>query len=260
MYRTLFLSDIHLGKHHCHADLLLEFLHHHEAETIYLVGDVFDVWCLRKKMYWPPSHDQVFRHLVRRAETGTRVIYLPGNHDDILRRSRNLSFGPIEFTDSAEHRCADGRRYLVIHGDQYDVVLQKANWLGPIGDWFYDVVLTANKGLGALWRRTGRTPAWSLSAIAKQMVKRTVNYASHFEDVVVAELEAKRLDGIICGHVHHAEDGDMRGFHYVNTGDWVESCTAVVEHYDGRLEILTWSDAVQSRAATAAIAAKQAAE
>lgn len=241
-YRTLFLSDFHLGKRFCRAALLLDFLKHNTADTIYLIGDIIDIWSLRKRMYWPASHERVLRHIIALARTGTQVIYLPGNHDDILRRATNLRFGPISFAESVQHHCADGTTYLVIHGDQYDVILNKARWLGPIGDWFYDLLLHTNATLNTLRRHLGIRQAWPISAFGKHLVKRAVNHASHFETTMVAELAARGLDGMICGHVHHAEMRNIQGFTYVNTGDWVESCTAVVEHHSGTLEVLHWPD------------------
>jgi UDP-2,3-diacylglucosamine pyrophosphatase LpxH len=236
-YRTLFISDIHLGAKACQAQALLDFLRDHDADTIYLVGDIIDGWALRKHWHWPQAHNDVVQKLLRKARKGSRVIYLPGNHDEFLRDYFGTHFGGIEVAADAVHETADGRRFLVIHGDQFDFVICHARWLAYLGDWAYDAALLINRWLGAIRRRLGLS-YWSLSAWAKLKVKNAVNVISKFEDQLTVEAARRETDGVICGHIHHAANRPIGGLTYVNTGDWVESCTAAVEHFDGRIEIL----------------------
>lgn len=243
-YRSLFLSDIHLGTKGAQADALLEFLREHDADTIYLVGDIVDGWRLRSGWYWPQSHNDVVQKLLRKARKGARVIYIPGNHDEFLRDFYGTHFGGIEVCETAQHVAADGRRYLVIHGDAFDVVVRHAKWLAFLGDWAYVIALSLSTQINVVRRRFGFT-YWSLSAWAKLKVKNAVNYIGRFEETLAAEAERHGVDGVICGHIHCAALRDFNGFTYINSGDWVESCTAVVEHEDGRMEIIHWSE--QSR-------------
>jgi UDP-2,3-diacylglucosamine pyrophosphatase LpxH len=236
-YRTLFLSDIHLGAKACQAQALLDFLRDHDADTIFLVGDIIDGWALRKHWHWPQAHNDVVQKILRKARKGTRVIYLPGNHDEFLRDYFGTHFGGIEVAAEAMHETADGRRFLVIHGDQFDFVIRHARWLAYLGDWAYDAALLMNRWLGAIRRKLGLS-YWSLSAWAKLKVKNAVNVISKFEDQLTAEAARRDADGVICGHIHHASHRQIGPMTYVNTGDWVESCTAAVEHFDGRIEIL----------------------
>ena len=237
--RTLFLSDIHLGTRGCQADALLEFLRWHDADTIYLIGDIVDGWRLRSGWYWPQSHNDVVQKLLRKARKGARVVYVPGNHDEFLREFYGMHFGGIEVCENAVHVAADGRRYLVVHGDIYDVVIRHARWLAFLGDWAYVTALAVSTQVNAVRRRFGFT-YWSLSAWAKQKVKNAVSFIGRFEETLASETRKHNVDGVICGHIHSAAQRDFDGFAYVNTGDWVESCTAVVEHDDVRLEIIHW--------------------
>ncbi|QFT31895.1 UDP-2,3-diacylglucosamine hydrolase [Labrenzia sp. THAF82] len=242
--RSLFLSDIHLGTRGCQAELLLDFLKHHEAQRIYLVGDIIDGWRLRKKRFWPASHQDVMNQILERGRRGVELIYIPGNHDEFLRRHNRTRFGCVRFADSIEHLTAGGRRYLIIHGDQFDVVMQNAKWLAFLGDRFYVTALALNTWLNIFRRRLGLN-YWSLGAFAKQHVKQFVNLIGKFEDTISAEIDKRDLDGIICGHIHHASDREVNGIHYLNTGDWVESCTAIGENLDGSLEVIRWQGAEQ---------------
>jgi len=242
--RTLFLSDLHLGTKGCQADQLLGFLKAYDADTIYLVGDIVDGWRLRSGWYWPQAHNDVVQKLLRKVRKGTRLVYIPGNHDEFLRDYLGVHLGGIELADSALHEAADGRRYLVIHGDQFDMVVRHARWLALLGDGAYTVALAVNTYLNVARRRLGLT-YWSLSSWAKLKVKNAVNYIGRFEELLAAEARRHEADGIICGHIHHAAMHDLGGVRYVNTGDWVESCTAIVEHYDGRLEMIRWAEATQ---------------
>ena len=247
--RTLFLSDIHLGTKGCQAELLLDFLREVDADEIYLVGDIVDGWKLRSGWYWPQAHNDVVQKLLRKVRKGSRLVYVPGNHDEFLRDFLDMHFGGIEVQDQVLHEAADGRRYLVIHGDQFDLVMRHAKWLAFLGDGAYEVALFVNTHLNRVRRRLGLT-YWSLSAWAKLRVKNAVNFISRFEELLAAEARRLGADGVICGHIHHAASRDIDGLHYLNTGDWVESCTAIVEHYDGRMEVIRFTD----RAAAAPLA------
>ena len=237
--RTLFLSDIHLGMRSSQADQLLEFLRVHDAETIYLVGDIIDGWALKGGWYWPQTHNDVVQKLLRKARKGARIIYLPGNHDEFLRDYYGTHFGGIEVQETAIHETADGKRYLVLHGDAFDFVIRHARWLAHLGDAAYDFALFLNRIATAIRRRFG-LPYWSLSAWAKLKVKNAVNVISTFEEALAKEARRVGADGVICGHIHHAVSSRIDGIHYLNTGDWVESLTAITEDQSGRLEIIRW--------------------
>ncbi|WP_319775642.1 UDP-2,3-diacylglucosamine diphosphatase [Breoghania sp.] len=240
-YRALFLSDIHLGTRGCQANMLLDFLRVHDAETVYLVGDIVDGWRLRKSWHWPQEHNDVVQKLLRKARKGARVVYVPGNHDEFLRGYLGTHFGGVEVVDSCIHETAAGERMLVIHGDQFDVVVRHARWLAYFGDWAYVTALNVNTVLNMLRRKLG-FPYWSLSAWAKLKVKNAVNFIGRFEETLAEEARRRGVDGVICGHIHHAADQDTNGIHYINTGDWVESCTAIAEHHDGTFELIRWAD------------------
>ena len=239
-FHALFISDIHLGTKGCQAERLLDFLRHHEANVIYLVGDIVDGWQLRSGWYWPQSHNDVVQKLLRQARKGTRIVYVPGNHDEFLRGYYGNHFGGVEVAETAIHQACDGRRYLVIHGDHFDMVVKHARWLALLGDHAYEAALLLNRVFNAARRLFG-LPYWSLSQWLKLKVKNAVSYIGEYERTLVAEAHRHAVDGVICGHIHHAAIHDDFGTRYVNCGDWVESCTAVVEHLDGRLEIVTWT-------------------
>lgn len=240
--RTLFISDIHLGTRACQAERLLEFLRHHEADTIYLVGDVMELWCLTTRRQWKPNHDRVMIELLKRARAGTRIVYIPGNHDYLVRRCAGQSFSGIEVELNAIHEAADGRRYLITHGDQFDMVQRYMPWLANIGHGAYHTLLELNTSINWVRRALG-LDYWSLSEWLKYKVKKVVNHVSHFEESLSDEAREKRADGVICGHIHHAADRDLSGIRYLNTGDWVESCSGILEHTDGRMEIVRWTQA-----------------
>ncbi|MFD1696598.1 UDP-2,3-diacylglucosamine diphosphatase [Roseibium aestuarii] len=243
-YRALFLSDVHLGTRGCQADLLLDFLKQNEAETVYLVGDIVDGWRLKRAWYWPQAHNDVVQKILRKGRKGARVVYIPGNHDEFLRDFLGTHFGGVEVVDSIVHESADGRRYLVIHGDQFDVVIRHAKWLAFFGDKAYETALGLNTWMNVARRRLGLT-YWSLSAWAKLKVKNAVSFIGRFEETLSDEARRQGVDGVICGHIHHAADQMMNGIHYINTGDWVESCTAVAEHHDGTFEVIRWTRPAQ---------------
>jgi UDP-2,3-diacylglucosamine pyrophosphatase LpxH len=237
--RTLFLSDIHLGSKGCQADQLLDFLRYYDANTIYLVGDIVDGWQLKSGWYWPQSHNDVVQKLLRKARKGARMIYIPGNHDEFLRDYYGTHFGGIEVVEDAIHVAADGTPYLVIHGDMFDIVIRHARWLALLGDKAYDFAIWINTYFNALRRALGFT-YWSLSQWAKLKVKNAVNFIGAFESALAGEARRRSVKGVICGHIHHAVVRRQGGFSYINCGDWIESCTAVIEHFDGNFELIKW--------------------
>ncbi|MFT3820912.1 MAG: UDP-2,3-diacylglucosamine diphosphatase [Rubrivivax sp.] len=256
--RTVFISDIHLGTPGCQAPALLAFLRDTDCETLYLVGDIIDGWQLRRSWYWPQSHNDVVQKLLRKARKGTRVIFVPGNHDEFARRYVTHNFGGIDVVDDAMHLTADGRRLWVTHGDHFDGVIQCAKWLAYLGDVAYELVLKVNRWLNSARARLG-LPYWSLSRCLKLKVKRAVSYVSDFEQAVAREARRRGADGVVCGHIHHAEMRTIDGVLYCNDGDWVESLTALVEHFDGRLEIVDRGAAPGAADAAAALRAAEAA-
>ncbi|HUB97569.1 MAG TPA: UDP-2,3-diacylglucosamine diphosphatase [Stellaceae bacterium] len=241
-YRSIFLSDVHLGTRGCKAVFLLDFLRWTESEYLYLVGDMVDGWRLRKSWYWPQAHNDVVQKLLRKARKGTRVIYVPGNHDEWLRPYCESQMGGVWLQKEALHMTADGRMLLVIHGDDFDGVVRYARWLALLGDWAYDTAIVINHWFNLVRRRLGY-PYWSLSAYLKFKVKNAVQFICEYASAVSAEAKRRNVAGVVCGHIHHAEMRDIDGVLYCNDGDWVESCTALVEHFDGRLEILNWMEA-----------------
>lgn len=243
-FRSLFLSDVHLGTRGCQAHLLLDFLRYHDAETVYLVGDIVDGWRLKRNWYWPQEHNDVVQKLLRKGRRGARIIYIPGNHDEFLRDYVGTHFGGVEVHEDFVHETAAGEKFLVIHGDRFDIVVRHAKWLALFGDWAYRTALNVNIVMNMLRRRLGFS-YWSLSAWAKMKVKNAVNFIGAFEDALANEARRRHLDGVICGHIHHAKLQQGQAMTYINTGDWVESCTAAVEHQDGTFEIIQWSSLVR---------------
>ena len=239
-WRTIFLSDIHLGTPGCKAEFLLDFLKHNESDKLYLVGDIVDGWRLKRGWYWPQAHNDVVQKVLRKARKGTQVVLVPGNHDELARDYLGMQFGGIWVLGDTVHVTADGRRLLVLHGDAFDGVITYARWLAFLGDHAYTLALWMNHGLNRLRIAMG-LGYWSLSAYLKDRVKTAVSYISAFEEAAAAEARRRGADGVVCGHIHKAEIRTIDGMLYCNDGDWVESCTALVEHWDGRLEILDWS-------------------
>lgn len=250
--RAVFISDVHLGTPGCQAGALLDFLRCVESEHLYLVGDIVDGWQLRRRWYWPQAHNDVVQKLLRKARKGTRVVFVPGNHDEFARRYVGHDFGGIEVVEDCIHRTADGRQFWVMHGDLFDGVVQCAKWLAHLGDHAYEFTLKLNRHLNSLRARLG-LPYWSLSRYLKLKVKRAVSFIGDFEAAVAKEARKRGLDGVVCGHIHHAELRDIDGITYANDGDWVESLTALVEHHDGRLEILDWSEELRQRVSARAV-------
>ena len=236
-YRAIWISDVHLGTRGCKAEQLLKFLRETESDYLYLVGDIIDGWRLKRSWYWPQPHNDVVQKVLRKARKGTKVIYVPGNHDEMARGYTGLQFGGVAVEREIIHEMADGRRFLVIHGDEFDVVVQFAKPLAILGDHAYRLALVLNTWVNVVRRKLGY-PYFSLSAKLKHKVKNAVEFISRFEQAIAQEAASRGVDGVICGHIHHAEMRKMHGVEYCNDGDWVESCTALVEHLDGRLEIL----------------------
>ena len=241
-YRTVFISDVHLGTRGCRSDFLIDFLRRVSCEHLFLVGDIIDGWRLRKSWYWDEACDDVLRLILRHARSGTDVTYIPGNHDEMFRAwlPMGLEIAGIRLRAEATHVTANGRRLLVIHGDEFDSVVRYAKFLALLGDWAYASALRCNTWFNAVRRRLGY-PYWSLSAWLKRQVKEAVKAIDRFETALANEARRRGFDGVVCGHIHHAELRDVGGVLYINDGDWVESCTALVEHDDGRLELIDWA-------------------
>ncbi len=242
-FRAIFISDTHLGTPGCQSARLLEFLRRTESDYLYLVGDIIDGWQLKRRWFWHQSHNDIVQKVLRKARKGTQVCYVPGNHDEAARHYTGLDFGGIVIRAEAVHTTADGRRLLVTHGDLFDAVVQCARWLALLGDALYTFTLKLNQHWNALRARVG-LPYWSLSQFLKHRVKNAVSYIGAFEDALAREARTRGFDGVVCGHIHQAEIRDIGGVLYCNDGDWVESLTALVEDFDGRLSILRWHDIV----------------
>jgi len=245
-FRTIWISDIHLGTRGCNAAMLIDFLDSTDSETIYLVGDIIDGWRMKKRFYWPSTHNDIVWRIMKRAKRGTRVVYIPGNHDEMFRQFSGLAFGGVEIRRKAIHTTADGRKLLVLHGDEFDTIMLAHRWLAHVGDFAYEWLMRLNLVVNAVRSRLD-LPYWSLSKHAKHKVKNAVEFISRFEEVVAHEAGARGVDGVVCGHIHNAEVREIAGVEYYNDGDWVEGCTALVEHFDGRMEVLHWADEIAQR-------------
>ena len=240
-YRAVWISDIHLGTRGCNAELLLDFLRSIECETLYLVGDIVDGWRLRKGWYWPDAHNEVVRRILKLAHRGTRVVLIAGNHDEMLRPYAGMSFGGVEIALDAIHTTADGRRLLITHGDEFDSVVLYARWLAFLGDQAYTQLLRLNVVLNRIRRRLDM-PYWSLSSYLKKRVKNAVQFIGAFEEAVAHAARDRQVDGVVCGHIHSAEIRQIGDITYMNDGDWVESCTALVKDRAGTISILDWAE------------------
>ena len=239
-YRTIFISDVHLGSKGCQADALCEFLKHNTCDKLYLVGDIIDGWRMKKKWFWPQSHTNVIRRILTAAKRDTEVIYIIGNHDEFLRAFLrfHISFGRIKICNRDVHLGQDGNRYFVCHGDMFDGLMRSdRKWIMFLGDNLYNFLLWTNTKLNTLRRLIG-LPYWSLSKALKTRTKRAINFIQGFEEQVADYCRRKNYDGAICGHIHVAEIRDINGITYMNDGDWVETCSALVEHHDGRWELV----------------------
>ena len=240
--RSIFLSDIHLGTRACQANRLLDFLKEYSSENIFLLGDIVDLWAMsRGGIYWTPAQNTVVQKLLRRARHGDRIYFIPGNHDEAMREYAGASFGDVVVAREMVHVAADGRRYLLLHGDEFDQVTRHYKWVAILGDKSYNLLVSLNIYLSWL-RRTFRRPGyWSLAGYAKRKIKTAVNFIFNFEESVIHHIRELKLDGAICGHIHWPMIKEVGGFSYMNCGDWVDSCTAIVEHLDGRMELIKWN-------------------
>jgi UDP-2,3-diacylglucosamine pyrophosphatase LpxH len=241
-YRAIFVSDLHLGARDAQSRFLLDFLSQTDSDFLYLVGDIIDLWKLRRGWYWPQINNDILRCVLDKARDGTKVVYVPGNHDELLRDYVGMEFNGVRLAADWVHETADGRRLLVLHGDEFDGVVKHNRWLAHIGSRAYDLLLVANRWYNHLRRRLG-FDYWSLSAFLKHSVKEAVNYIGSFEDAVAREAARRNVDGLVCGHIHKAAIDDSHGVLYLNCGDWVESCTALVEGAEGGFRILQWANA-----------------
>lgn len=245
-FRAIWISDVHLGTTGCQAQRLLEFLRATECETLYLVGDIIDGWQLKRRWYWEQAHNDVVQTVLKKAKKGTRVIFVPGNHDEAIRQFVDLDFGGIRVRDELVHTTAQGKRMLVLHGDRFDGVIACAKWLAYVGDNLYTMILKWNQWLNSARARAG-LPYWSLSQYLKLKVKNAVSYITSFENALAAEARRRGLDGVICGHIHKPEIRDIDGIRYCNDGDWVESLSALVEETSGELKLVTWQEIVMPK-------------
>ena len=257
-YRTVWISDLHLGTRGCDAAGLLEFLRTTEFDQLYLVGDIVDLWRLRREHYWPQSHNDVVQKLLRKARKGADIIFIPGNHDEFLGNFLGV-FGNVAVQKHTIHETADGRRLLVMHGHEFDAVTTHAKWLAHLGDIGYGFLLWANRPLNLVRTRLG-LQYWSFSAYAKSRVKSAVNFIGDFENAVAHYAQMHNVAGIVCGHIHTAAVKQIGAVEYYNTGDWVESSTALVEHHDGRMELLRWRQYQATRPAEPVLALEPATE
>ncbi len=247
-YRTVWISDVHLGTRGCNAEMLIDFLDHVDSDTMYLVGDIVDGWRMKKKFYWPDSHNDIVWRVLKRAKRGTRIIYIPGNHDEAARQFAGFHFGGVEIQRHAIHETADGRRLLVLHGDEFDAVMLAHRWLAFVGDAAYHFMMQLNWVVNKV-RTWLDLPYWSLSKMAKHKVKNAVEFIGRFEELVAKAAGERGVDGVVCGHIHTAEIRDIDGIEYYNDGDWVEGCTALVECDDGTMRILHWAEEIEARKA-----------
>ena len=242
--RAIFLSDIHLGTRGCQADRLLDFLRDYESEYLFLVGDIIDFWSMSRGIVWTQQQNTVVQKVLRRARHGEHVMLVPGNHDEALREYDGVRFGNIQVVKEHVHVAADGKRYLLVHGDEFDQVTRYHRWVAVLGDISYNWLVRINGLLSWVRRRLNRPGYWSLAGYAKRKVKTAVSFIFDFEDSVIHHARERGMDGVICGHIHAATIRDMDGVTYINCGDWVDSCTAIVEHMDGRMELLHQGDAI----------------
>lgn len=238
--RAIFISDVHLGTRGCQADRLLDFLRHYECDYLYLVGDIVDFWAMKRSIHWSSAQNTVIQKVLRRARKGCQVIFVPGNHDEALREYSGIAFGDIQLINEVEHTTADGRRFMILHGDEFDQVTRYHKWVAVLGDVSYNTLVWINTYLSRVRRRLGRPGYWSLAGYAKRKVKSAVSFIFDFEESVVHAVRERGVDGVICGHIHAAAIKDIGGVTYINCGDWVDSCTGIIEHTDGQLELVEW--------------------
>ncbi len=239
IYKSIFISDVHLGTKGCQSNKLLEFLKYISSENLYLVGDIIDIWAMNKNFYWPQEHNDIIQKILRKSRNGTNVFYIIGNHDELFRKFIPMHFGNIQIINRMVHETIMGKKYLIVHGDAWDGVMKYAKWLSKLGSITYDLLLRFNIVINFFRKLRGKN-YWSLAKFLKYKVKNAVKYIGEYEKTLANYAKKKNFDGIICGHIHHAESLDFSGIHYLNCGDWVENCTAIGEKYDGTFEIIYW--------------------
>lgn len=245
-YRSVWISDVHLCTRDAQAEMLYSFLDSVRCDHLYLVGDIIDMWALKRKWRWPREYNAIIHKILKRSRKGARVVFIPGNHDDFFRDFVGYRFGDVEVASHAEHVTADGRRFLVMHGDEFDAVVQYHAWLSHLGSWAYQRLILLNRVVN-LARRWMGMPYWSLSGAIKRRVKKAATFATRFEETLIQEARRRGVDGVICGHIHQPVMREEVGLLYCNTGDWIENCTALVEECDGSLRILRWHDEIKRR-------------
>ena len=244
-YRTIFISDFHLGSKGCQSSMLLDFLRNTRSDYLYLVGDIIDGWRLKNKWFWPQEHNDVVQKILRKARHGTKVYYVSGNHDELVRKFVPINLGEVNIVNEVIHITADNKELLILHGDKFDAIIRVAPWLAHLGDYAYDFALWTNVTLNKI-RKTLGYKYWSLSKFLKLKVKKAVSYINRYEEVVANYAFKKNMNGVVCGHIHHASDRIIGDVHYYNDGDWVENCSALVEHFDGKLELIYWKDIIET--------------
>lgn len=244
-YRTIFISDFHLGSKGCQSSMLLDFLRNTRSDYLYLVGDIIDGWRLKNKWFWPQEHNDVVQKILRKARHGTKVYYVSGNHDELVRKFVPINLGEVNIVNEVIHITADNKKLLILHGDKFDAIIRVAPWLAHLGDYAYDFALWINVTLNKIRKKLGYK-YWSLSKFLKLKVKKAVSYINRYEEVVANYAFKKNMNGVVCGHIHHASDRIIGDVHYYNDGDWVENCSALVEHFDGKLELIYWKDIIET--------------
>ena len=244
-YRTIFISDLHLGSKGCQSSMLLDFLRNTRSDYLYLVGDIIDGWRLKNKWFWPQEHNDVVQKILRKARHGTKVYYVSGNHDELVRKFVPINLGEVNIVNEVIHITADNKKLLILHGDKFDAIIRVAPWLAHLGDYAYDFALWINVTLNKIRKALGYK-YWSLSKFLKLKVKKAVSYINRYEEVVANYAFKKNMNGVVCGHIHHASDRIIGDVHYYNDGDWVENCSALVEHFDGKLELIYWKDIIET--------------
>ncbi len=239
--RSIWISDTHLGFKGCQAELLLNFLHSVHSENLFLVGDIIDCWSLKRNFYWPQTHNNVLRTILGKAKHGTKVVYVPGNHDELFREYSGNVFGNVAIHREYIHTTANGKRLLILHGDEFDNIIKHSRLLASMGSHAYSFLLNLNVYVD-FFRKLFNFPYWSLATHLKHRVKNAVNYISNFEEAITTVAASKNVDGVVCGHIHHAQITTINDVLYCNDGDWVESCTALIETHDGHLHLIKWTE------------------
>lgn len=246
-YRSVWISDVHLCSRDSQPELLCSFLDSIKCDYLYLVGDIVDVWALRRKWYWPKQYNEIIHKLLKRSRKGARVLYIPGNHDEFFRNYVGVRFGELTVVSHSYHETADHRRFLVIHGDEFDTVVRHRKWLSLLASHAYRYLISVNRAVNAIHRFLGY-PHWSFAAAVKGRVKTAVKHLSNFEDLVTKEAVRRGVDGVVCGHTHEPGVGSRNGVLYYNAGDWTENCTALVEDEQGEVSLIYWRDEIMKAA------------